>query len=77
MHADDEARSLWRTPDFLNLWSAQSISVAGSLMRALQLTAVVDLGTSPVQVSLRTASGVLPSLMLGLATAAWVDRARR
>lgn len=77
MHADDEDRSLWRNADFLKLWSAQSISVAGSLMGALQLTAVVELDASPVQMSLLAAASVLPALMFGLAAGAWVDRVRR
>ena len=77
MHADDEDRSLWRNADFLKLWSAQSISVAGSLMGALQLTAIVELDASPVQMSLLAAFSVLPALMFGLAAGAWVDRVRR
>ena len=75
--ADSEDRGLWRNSDFLKLWSAQSISVAGSLLGALQLTAVLALGASPVQMSLLAASALLPALLFGLAAGAWVDRVRR
>ena len=71
------AVSLWQNADFLKLWSAQSVSVAGSLLGALQLTAVLALEASPVQMSLLAASGLLPALLFGLPAGAWVDRVRR
>ena len=77
MRECDLDRSLWRNADFLKLWSAQTISVAGSLLGALQFTAVLALGATPVQMSLLAASAVIPALLFGLAAGAWVDRLRR
>ena len=71
------AVSLWQNADFLKLWSAQLVSVAGSLLGALQLTAVLALEAWPVQMSLLAASGLLPALLFGLPAGAWVDRVRR
>ena len=69
--------SLWRNGDFLKLWSAQTVSVTGSLLGALQLTAILALAATPFQLSLLAAAGVLPALLCGFAVGAWVDRLRR
>ena len=69
--------SLWRNGDFLKLWSAQTVSVTGSLLGALQLTAILALAATPFQLSLLTAAGVLPALLCGFVVGAWVDRLRR
>ena len=68
--------SLWRNGDFLKLWSAQTVSVTGSLLGALQLTAILALAATPLQLSLLTAAGVLPALLCGFVVGAWVDRLR-
>ena len=69
--------SLWRNGDFLKLWSAQTVSVTGSLLGALQFTAILALAATPLQLSLLTAAGVLPALLCGFVVGAWVDRLRR
>ncbi len=69
--------SLWRNGDFLKLWSAQTVSVTGSLLGALQLTAILALAATPFQLSLLIAAGVLPALLFGFVVGAWVDRLRR
>ena len=69
--------SLWRNGDFLKLWSAQTVSITGSLLGALQLTAILALAATPLQLSLLTAAGVLPALLCGFVVGAWVDRLRR
>ncbi|HEV7215908.1 MAG TPA: MFS transporter [Chloroflexota bacterium] len=65
-----------RHPDFLKLWSGQSISSFGSAVTtvALPLTAVLALNASPVQMGLLAAMGFLPHLALGLPAGVWVDR---
>ena len=68
---------LWRSPDFLKLWSAQTVSVFGTLMGALQFTAVLVLEATPLQMAVLTASGVLPGLLFSLLAGAWVDRMAR
>ena len=70
-------KNLWRNADFLKLWSAQTVSVTGSLLGALQFTAILTLDASPVQMSALTAAGVLPALLFGFVIGAWVDRLKR
>jgi MFS family permease len=68
---------LWRNHDFLKLWSAQSVSVIGTLLGALQFTAILTLDAGPRQMSILTAASVLSALVLGVFAGAWVDRLRR
>jgi len=68
---------LWRNPDFVKFWSAETISVFGTLMGPLQFTAVLALQASPLQVALLSASGLAPGLLFGLLVGAWVDRLPR
>lgn len=67
---------LRRHPEFLKLWSGQSISSFGSAITtlALPLTAVLTLKATPVQMGILAAVGFLPHLTLGLPTGVWVDR---
>src|SRR5207237_366242 len=69
---------LWAQPDFLRLWTAQSISLFGSeiTLIALPLTAVLVLGASPLHMGLLAAAGKLPYLLVGLVAGVWVDRLR-
>src|SRR6266568_4154884 len=59
-------RGLWSQPDFLRLWTAQSISLFGSEITviALPLTAVLVLGASPAQMGLLAAAGKAPYLLV-------------
>ena len=75
--ASQSDKSLWRNVDFLKLWSAQTISVTGSVLGALQFTAILALDATPVQMSALTAAGVLPALLFGFVIGAGVDRLRR
>jgi MFS family permease len=72
-----KAENLWRNADFLKLWSAQTVSVTGSLLGALQFTAILTLDATAVQMSALTAAGVLPALLFGFVIGAWVDRLKR
>jgi Na+/melibiose symporter-like transporter len=75
----DRFTGLWRHPDFLRLWTGQTISVFGSLTTrlALPFTAVVYLDASAFQVALVTSSDVLAGICFALFAGVWVDRLRR
>jgi len=70
---------LWQHPDFVRLWTAQTISVFGSLITgtALPFTAILALDASPIQVALLAASNHVPGLIFALAAGVWVDRLPR
>lgn len=70
---------LWRHPDFVKLWTGQTISVFGSLITgtALPFTAILALHASPLQVALLAAANHVPGLVFGLVAGVWVDRLRR
>jgi MFS family permease len=72
------SRGLWAQPDFLRLWTAQSISLFGSEITviALPLTAVLLLSATPAQMGLLAAAGKAPYLLVGLLAGVWVDRLR-
>ena len=73
------AASLWRHPDFVKLWTGQTVSKFGSHITgvALPLTAVLTLSATPAQMGVLAALGSLPVLLIGLPAGAWVDRLRR
>lgn len=75
----DTPTSLWRHPDFLNLWAGQSVSLFGSLLTqfALPLLAALMLGAGAGQMALLAAAEVAPGLLLGFVAGVWVDRLRR
>ena len=70
---------LWRHPDFLKLWSAETISQFGSqvTLLALPLVAILVLGASAFEVALLAAVETLPFLLLTLPAGVWVDRLPR
>lgn len=70
---------LWRHPDFMKLWSAQTVSVFGSQVTtvALALTAVLTLHATPLQLGLLRAVGSAPPLVIALFAGVWVDRLPR
>ena len=71
--------NLIRHPDFVKLWVAESISMAGSQISqlAIPLLAIVLLNASAFEVGLLTSVGFLPFLLFGLPAGVWVDRLRR
>jgi len=75
----DEPRGLTRHPDFLKLWSAETISVFGTAVTqlALPLVAAVTLGVGPFEFGLLTTIEFLPFILLSLPAGVWVDRLRR
>jgi MFS family permease len=70
---------LWRHPDFLRLWSAQTISQFGSQISALALplAAILVLDASAFEVALLSTVEFLPFLLFALPAGVWVDRLRR
>jgi len=70
---------LWRHPDFLKLWSAQTVSQFGSAITglALPLVAVVVLDASAFAVSALFVVEFLPFVLFAIPTGVWVDRLRR
>jgi len=73
------AGSLWRQPDFLKLWTGQTISTFGTGMTAaaVPLTAVLMLGASARDMGWLLALESAPVLLVGLFAGVWVDRVRR
>jgi MFS family permease len=72
-------RGLWRHPDFIKLWSAQTVSQFGSqiTLLALPLAAIDVLHASAFEVAALTTVGFLPFLLVSLPAGVWVDRLRR
>ena len=72
-------RSLLRHPDFLKLWSAETISQFGSQVTglALPLVAATILQVSPFEFGLLTTIEFLPFIFLSLPAGVWVDRLPR
>lgn len=79
MEVNLKSTGLWANPNFVKLWTAQTISVFGSIVTgtALPLTAVLVLKARPEQMGLLGAVGALPVLLFGLLAGVWVDRLRR
>jgi MFS family permease len=71
--------SLLRHPDFLKLWSAETISQFGTQVSllAIPLVAVTLLQATPFEVGLLGTIEFLPFILFALPAGAWVDRLRR
>jgi MFS family permease len=72
-------RSLWRHPDFMKLWTGQTVSEFGSVVTrtALPLVAILTLHATAVEVGILVASASVAVLLVGLFAGALVDRSRR
>jgi MFS family permease len=73
------SRSLLRHPDFLKLWTAETVSVFGSSITqlALPLIAATVLDVTPFEFGLLTTIEFLPFILLSLPAGVWIDRFRR
>ena len=71
--------SLFRHPDFVRFWTAQTISQFGSQVSqlAIPLVAIVFLGSSAFEVALLATMEFLPFVLFALPTGVWIDRLRR
>ncbi len=78
-NVDSRTGGLWRHPDFLKLWTGQTISELGSRItrEGLPLTAVLVLGAQPAQMGFLAATGAASVLLFGLLAGVWADRMRR
>ena len=70
---------LWRHPDFLKLWTGETVSVFGDMVgnSALAFTAVLVLHANALQIGLMAAFHLVPDVFLGLVAGVWVDRLRK
>ncbi len=70
---------LWRHPDFLKLWSAETVSQFGTQISllALPLVAIDVLHVSAFKVATLTTVEFLPFLLVSLPAGVWVDRLPR
>jgi MFS family permease len=70
---------LLRHPDFLKLWTGQSVSLFGSQVTrlALPFTAILSLHATAAQMGILGAVQLAPFLLLGLFVGVWVDRLPR
>ena len=72
-------RPLWREPDFLKLWCAETISHFGSQVShlAVPLVAILLLDVGPFEFALLGTAEFLPFVLFSLPAGVWVDRLRR
>ena len=70
---------LWRHPEFVKLWTGQTVSQFGSQVSqlAIPLAAALVLNASPAQMGLLGAFEFAPFLLLSLFAGVWVDRMYR
>lgn len=70
---------LWRHPDFIRLWSAETVSRFGSEVSglALPLAAIIVLHASTFEVAALSMVEFLPFILVTLPAGVWVDRLRR
>lgn len=70
---------LVRHPDFLKLWSAETVSQLGSQISqlAIPFVALGVLNASTFEIALLNVVEMLPFLLIGLVAGVWVDRLRR
>jgi MFS family permease len=70
---------LWRHPDFVKLWSAETVSQFGTqfTLLALPLAAIDVLHASAFEVAALTTAEFLPFLLISLPAGVWVDRLPR
>src|SRR6266496_3552109 len=71
--------ALWRNRDFVDLWSAATVSRLGSQVSllALPLVAIATLKATTFQVAALGAVESLPLIVFALPAGAWIDRLRR
>ena len=71
--------SLWRHPNFLRLWTSETISSFGTQFSelAIPLTAVLVLNGTPAELGILNAAAYAPFLIFSLFAGVWVDRHKR
>lgn len=68
--------NLFRHPDFMRLWIAQSVSAMGGRFTrtALPIVAIGGLAATPDDVGILSALGYVPTILAGLFLGGWIDR---
>ncbi|HEY8807783.1 MAG TPA: MFS transporter [Candidatus Limnocylindria bacterium] len=71
--------TLWRHPDFMKLWTGQTVSEVGSTVTrtALRLVALITLRAGIVEMAYLVVAASTGVLLVGLVAGAWVDRLPR
>ncbi|MDP6666182.1 MAG: MFS transporter [Dehalococcoidia bacterium] len=69
--------SLWRNPDFLKIWAAQTTAQLGSLLGVLPFVAILILDARPYQMAVLAGATTAARLAFGLGAGVWIDRKRR
>ena len=71
--------TLWRNPDFMWLWAAQTVSQFGSQISglAIPLVAILALDASTFEVAVLAVIGWAPFFLFSLPAGAWIDRLPR
>src|SRR6266702_335536 len=79
MQTTTQKETLWRNPNFLKLWTSETISQFGSQFTglALPLTAIIILNADSTELGILTFAGTIPWLIFGLLVGVWVDRHRK
>jgi MFS family permease len=74
-----QKETLWRNPNFLKLWTSETISQFGSQFTglALGLTAIIILSANSVEMGILNFAGSVPWLIFGLIAGVWIDRHRK
>ncbi len=77
--AGRDVTTLWRHRGFLHLWGAQATSAFGTRIgrEAIALSAVMLLGSGPLDLAWLNLAMSLPYLVFGLAAGVLIDRVRR
>src|SRR5215212_10970509 len=70
---------LWRSPEFLKLWTSMTITSFGAQITnlALPLTAAVMLAATPMQMGILVALETLPFALVSLHAGVLIDRMRK
>ena len=72
-------QGLWTQPDFLKLWTGQTVSQIGSSVSTpgIPLAALYVLHATPGQMGFLSGAGRAAILIFGLFAGTWADRLRR
>ncbi len=75
----DPSQRLLRHPDFLKLWTGETVSVFGDAITglAVPIIAATALNVTAFEFGLLNTLGMLPFIVLSLPAGVWVDRLRR
>ncbi len=72
-------KRLWSKPDFVKLWTGETVSEFGSLISgtAIPFAAILTLDAAPFQMALLRSADIVAGILTVLIVGVWVDRLRR